>query len=130
LFRLAQIRYTRSVVWTRGILCAAFVFAGAGACDNDGRGADPLSAISAFAPSQEEAQAQARVFLESAPPGASVREGQKLLGTTPVWLSSLEPGLTHTLRLELEGYEPREIEVRCQAGEARELSVALVARRD
>jgi serine/threonine-protein kinase len=67
--------------------------------------------------------------LRSTPPGALVRIGDQVLGTTPVEISTLAPRVQHTLRLSKRGWAPGTVTVQLAPGEAREHEVTLSRRR-
>ena len=75
-----------------------------------------------------ETPALGNVAIESDPSGASVIQGSRTLGRTPLTLSQ-QPAGKMTLRIEAPGYEPRTISGNVPAGGTLALSPALTKKR-
>jgi formylglycine-generating enzyme required for sulfatase activity len=73
------------------------------------------------------APADARLVLNSDPPGASVTVGEEYRGRTPLDID-LAPGRTHRIEVLRSGYDAATREVLLEAGETEELSIALTPR--
>ena len=70
-------------------------------------------------------QPQPVLSVRSDPAGAAVLAGSQLLGTTPVDLDMLRPGVKHTLTVDKRGFQPQELAVELKPGERRTVEVAL-----
>jgi hypothetical protein len=77
-----------------------------------GRAAAPPAA----APAHPAAQGPGELFVDSRPGGAKVYLDGKMIGTTPMTMSSVAPG-EHSVRLEHEGYRQWTSSVRIAAGQ-------------
>jgi hypothetical protein len=68
---------------------------------------------------------QTVLVLGSEPAGAKVYNGERLLGLTPLRVSTLSPETDYQLVLEKPGYEPGIVPLRLEKGATKELSVPL-----
>ena len=62
--------------------------------------------------------------LESRPTGAQVHLDDRLVATTPLRLYDVAPG-SHTVRIELEGYQPWSTSVKVEAGSLARIAASL-----
>ena len=65
------------------------------------------------------------LVLTSDPAGAKVYSGERLLGMTPLRVSTLDPGSDYQLVVEKAGFEPSIVPLRLVKGETKELAVPL-----
>ncbi|HEY3446154.1 MAG TPA: protein kinase [Myxococcales bacterium] len=65
------------------------------------------------------------LVLSSDPAGAKVYSGERLLGLTPLRISTLSPETDYQLVVEKPGYEPGIVPVRLEKGATKELAVPL-----
>ena len=67
----------------------------------------------------------ARLTITTEPSGATVLAGPIVLGTTPLDIDTLAPGVTHTLDVEKRGFQTQDVSVALVAGAARSVALTL-----
>ncbi|MBN2361133.1 MAG: PEGA domain-containing protein, partial [Deltaproteobacteria bacterium] len=67
----------------------------------------------------------AKLSVATRPTGATVLAGPVVLGTTPIEIDTLAPGVTHTLSVEKRGYQPQEFSVALETGENKSVELTL-----
>jgi hypothetical protein len=87
-----------------------------------------IMALAALVPAVLTAQAGAELQVSSIPPGAELRLNGALVGTTPITLSGLAPGV-YQLSFFLRGFQRRTMTVNAQAGMVYVLEAELIPNR-
>ena len=80
----------------------------------------------AATPHRNQALPTAQLRLSTSPAGAAIVLDGEPTGRLAPDLFAVEARVAHTLRLELEGHEPVELDLRLEPGEVREIVVEMV----